>query len=66
MILRHLKSHNGACREVRLQFNGALQRFTALDSTEEPSNGERREAIAELWGRTAAAADDAGDEREAG
>ncbi len=66
VILRHLKSRNGACREVRLQFNGALQRFTALDSTEEPSNDERREAIAELWGRTAAAADDAGDEREAG
>ena len=66
VVLRHLKSRNSECRNVQMQFNGALQRFMPMDSAGESSNGERRVAIAELWDRTTADDDDADDEREAG
>ena len=71
MILRHLKSRNGECRDVRLQFDKPHQSFTLLDGGESTSTtnreprGKLQAAIADLWGRTAAAADDAGDEWEA-
>ena len=62
VILRHLKSRNGECRDLRLQFDKPLQRFTPLDSNEVPTKREppdkMRTAVAELWGRTDAAADD--------
>lgn len=31
IILRHLKSRNGECRDVRLMFDKPLQRFTTID-----------------------------------
>ncbi len=62
VILRHLKSRNGECRDLRMAFDKPLQRFTQLDATEVTSKGEQpgklRFAIDELWGRTAAADDE--------
>lgn len=58
VILRHFKSRNGECRDLRMAFDKPLQRFTSLDSAnpagmaEQP--GKLQSAIAELWGRTAA------------
>ncbi len=70
VILRHLKSRNGECRDVRLQFDKPHQAFTPLDGGEPTSTtkreprGKLQAALADLWGRTAAADDDAGDDAE--
>ncbi len=71
VILRHLKSRNGECRDVRLAFDKPHQSFTPLDGGESTSTtkreprGKLQAAIADLWNRTAAADDTAGDERGA-
>ncbi len=56
VILRHLKSRNGECLDLRLTFDKPLQRFTPIDAGNVTSNGERpgklRSAIAELWAKT--------------
>ena len=57
VILRHLKSRNGECRDVRMTFDKPLQRFTPVDiadpfgGTESP--GKLQSALAKLWGKTA-------------
>jgi len=62
VILRHLKSRNGECRDLRMLFDKPTQRFTPLDDadpfgrTEPP--GKLQAALVELWGRTNAAPDD--------
>ena len=72
VILRHLKSRNGECRDVRLQFDKPHQAFTPLDGGEPTSTtkreprGKLQAAIADLWVRTVAADDDAADEWGAG
>lgn len=63
VVLRHLKSRNGECRDLLMAFDKPLQRFTPIDSGNPHGIAERpgklQSAIAELWGRTAAAdADD--------
>ena len=62
VILRHLKSRNGECRDLRMAFDKPLQRFTPLDATEVTSQAEQpsklQSAIEELWAITAAADDD--------
>lgn len=68
VVLRHLKSRNGECRDVRLQFDKAHQSFTPTgcgeltSTTKREPRGKLQAAIAELWGRTDAAPDDAADE----
>ncbi len=68
VILRHLKSRNGECRDVRLAFDKPHQSFTPLGEGEPTSTAKReprgklQAAIADLWGRTSAADDDAGEE----
>jgi replicative DNA helicase len=68
VILRHLKSRNGACRDLRLAFDKPLQRFTPYGDGESTATAKReprgklRAAIADLWGLTAAADHDTGDE----
>jgi replicative DNA helicase len=65
VILRHLKSRNGECRDLRLQFDKPHQAFTPLGGGESTSTtkreprGKLQAAIADLWGRTDAADDDA-------
>ena len=67
VVLRHLKSRNGECRDVRLQFDKPHQSFTPLgegeptSTTKREPRGKLQSAIAEMWGRTAAADDDTGD-----
>ncbi len=65
VILRHLKSRNGECRDLRLTFDKPLQRFTPIDAGNVTSNGERpgklRSAIAELWARTPRGREDVDD-----
>ncbi len=62
VILRHLKSRNGECRDLRMMFDKPTQRFTPLemanpfDQPETP--GKIQSALAQLWGRTNAASDD--------
>ena len=57
VILRHLKSRKGECRDVRLAFDKPLQRFTPIemanpfDRPEPP--GKLRSALSKLWGGTA-------------
>lgn len=65
VTLRHFKSRNGECRDLPLRFDRALQRFSPLlpaDPFAAPSEppGKLQTAIADLWGRAPAAADDWG------
>jgi replicative DNA helicase len=66
VTLRHLKSRYGECRDVPLTFDGVHQRFTpaatADSSAPKPDAGRLRSALAALWNRTPAAADDGGNE----
>jgi replicative DNA helicase len=60
VILRHLKSRNGECRDVDLKFDRPLQRFTAagtLPASEEKHTGRLQSALRALWDRTPAAND---------
>ena len=65
VILRHLKSRNGECRDLRMAFDKPLQRFTPIDAGNVTSNGERpgklRSAIAELWAKTPMGREDVDD-----
>ncbi|MFM9964254.1 MAG: hypothetical protein ACKV2Q_23880, partial [Planctomycetaceae bacterium] len=65
VILRHLKSRNGECLDLRLTFDKPLQRFTPIDAGNVTSNGERpgklRSAIAELWAKTPMGREDVDD-----
>ena len=62
VTLRHLKSRNGECRDVRMAFDKPLQRFTPVemanpcDQSEPP--GKLQTALAKLWGGTVAGDDD--------
>ncbi|MEI7685500.1 MAG: DnaB-like helicase C-terminal domain-containing protein [Planctomycetota bacterium] len=40
VILKHLKSRHGECRDISLNFNGAIQRFTATDTAPAPQNAQ--------------------------
>ncbi len=62
VILRHLKSRNGECRDLRMMFDKPIQSFTPVEMANpfdqpEPS-GKIQNALAALWGRTNAAPDD--------
>ena len=65
VILRHLKSRNGECLDLRLTFDKPLQRFTTFDATNTATKGERpgklRSAIAELWAKTPMGREDVDD-----
>jgi len=52
VILKHLKSRNGECRDLRLEFDKPLQRFTPLSGpfVQPEPPGKLQSAIAELWG----------------
>ncbi|MCB9852651.1 MAG: AAA family ATPase [Phycisphaerales bacterium] len=69
VTLRHLKSRHGECRDIGLQFDKSLQRFepytakpTKLGAQKKAGTFARkrvaRSALAALWNRTDAAADD--------
>lgn len=59
VVLRHLKSRYGECRDLSLRFDGAHQRFTPMDgAAAKPDAGRLRSALAALWQRTAPAGDD--------
>ncbi|MEQ8847411.1 DnaB-like helicase C-terminal domain-containing protein [Botrimarina sp.] len=47
--LRCLKNRHGEPRDLRLTFDGALQRFESLDDFAEFAGGGPVEALAELW-----------------
>ena len=65
VILRHLKSRNGECLDLRLTFDKPLQRFTPLDAINTAPKGERpgklQSAIAELWAKTPIGREDVDD-----
>ena len=64
VILRHLKARHTEAKDLDLQFDGKLQRFTPLESTgSKPAKdaGKLQSALRALWDRTPAADDDAGD-----
>ncbi len=62
VTLRHLKSRHGEPRDIDLDFDGKLQRFT---SRSEPADtGKLQAALAALWKQTAPASDDEGGEDE--
>jgi replicative DNA helicase len=61
VTLRHLKSRHGECRDLTLQFDRRLQRFTAAGATrpaDRRDKGKVRSALAAAWARTAPAGDD--------
>ncbi len=60
VVLKHLKSRNGECRDVRMEFNRPLPRFTPL-TPEPPANAIHTNRLRDLWTRTAPAAN-GGDE----
>lgn len=57
VTLKHLKSRHGECRDVRLRFEKAIQRFTPTDGGTEwdPNVGPLSSALRRLWGETEAA-----------
>jgi replicative DNA helicase len=50
VILRHLKSRHGECRDIRLRFDRKFQRFDSTDHI--PSSGKLQTALDTLWGET--------------
>ncbi|MGD9647473.1 MAG: hypothetical protein AB7U73_17295, partial [Pirellulales bacterium] len=73
VVLRHLKARHTEARDVLLDFDRPLQRFTTASKFEEwqpegtPAKRPRRDtvnrsALRALWQRTEPAADDAGDD----
>ena len=51
MTLRHLKSRHGEPKDIDLDFDGKLQRFTRASA--EADTGKLQSALAALWKRTA-------------
>ena len=64
VILKHLKSRNGECRDLAMEFNRPLQRFTPLSgSFHKPKSEPRGKVamkIAEMWGNAGSSVDDGG------
>jgi replicative DNA helicase len=56
VTLRHLKSRHGEAKDIDLEFDGKLQRFTPR--REPADTGKLQAALAALWKRTAPAGDD--------
>jgi replicative DNA helicase len=52
VTLRHLKARNGEPRDVRLEFDRTLQRFSPVDGVVTPENAASTSTLSELWGRT--------------
>lgn len=53
VIMRHLKSRNGECRDLRLSFDKPLQRFTPVDDLFEgygQQSAKLRAAMKQAWG----------------
>jgi replicative DNA helicase len=61
VILRHLKSRHGECRDVELAFHRRLQRFTPIEAFKTADVSQ--DAIRALWNR--APADDDGEDSRA-
>jgi replicative DNA helicase len=62
VTLRHLKSRHGEPKDIDLDFNGTLQRFTPRN--ESANTGKLQSALAALWKRTAPGSDEEGSEEE--
>jgi replicative DNA helicase len=62
VTLRHLKSRHGEPKDIDLDFDGKLQRFTPRSAPAD--TGKLQSALAELWKRTAPAGDEEGSEDE--
>lgn len=62
VTLRHLKSRHGEPKDIDLDFDGKLQRFTPRSALAD--TGKLQSALAALWKRTAPAGDDEGSEDE--
>jgi replicative DNA helicase len=56
VTLRHLKSRYSEPRDIALDFDGSLQRFTARNALADTNNSQS--ALAALWEQTAAAGED--------
>jgi replicative DNA helicase len=56
--LRHLKSRHGDCRDLRLDFDGAHQTFTPIETTPAADQGKLTKALGDAWARTKPADDD--------
>jgi replicative DNA helicase len=66
VTLRHLKSRHSECRDVELTFHRKQQRFSPIgaDQGPRPEPGKLQSDLADLWARTAAAADGEGGEED--
>jgi replicative DNA helicase len=51
VVMKHLKSRNGECRDLVLRFDGATQRFS--EGLGEQPNGNLRQSLKGLWKRDA-------------
>jgi replicative DNA helicase len=59
VMLRHLKSRHGECRDIGLTFHRRHQRFTPAEgAAARPDAGKIRSALAALWNRTPPAEDE--------
>jgi replicative DNA helicase len=52
VVLKHLKSRNGECRDIAMTFDRPVQRFTANGTA--PVAGKVRETLKKLWTKTTA------------
>ena len=57
VVLRHLKARHAEAKDIALTFDRPRQRFTPRTSTP-TTPGKLQSALADLWGRTAAADDE--------
>jgi replicative DNA helicase len=48
-LLKHLKARNGECNDIALNFDGSIQRFTAIDPKESTSPEAWSSALEGLW-----------------
>jgi replicative DNA helicase len=62
VTLRHLKSRYGEPKNIALDFNGRLQRFTPRNQPAD--TGDSQSALAALWQQTAPADDEEGSDEE--
>jgi hypothetical protein len=59
-MLRHLKARHGETKDIALDFNRRLQRFTShTDQSGRHDTGKLQSALTALWKRTPPADDEA-------
>jgi hypothetical protein len=60
VTLKHLKARHTEPKDLRLEFNRRIQRFSAAENSRarKPGGGKMQSALAALWDRTPPATDD--------